>query len=149
MRTRLILALAVTLAFPVMLTSCDSDPQTITVEPWSVLLSQWETAWNNMDVNGIDELINSDFVHHLRESDWADYNGDGIIDSCWNEDTELTQAASTFNNADSIYYSLNDFSGPTDSLWGGDSTGNSMILPRKLVLEIYTSSVRPFRSLTG
>ncbi|MFO8184250.1 MAG: hypothetical protein R6U39_08760 [Candidatus Aegiribacteria sp.] len=125
MRTRLILALAVTLAFPVMLTSCDSDPQTITVEPSSVLLSQWETAWNNMDVNGIDELINSDFVHHLRESDWADYNGDGIIDSCWNEDTELTQAASTFNNADSIYYSLNDFSGPTDSLWGGDSTGNS------------------------
>ncbi|MBD3276783.1 MAG: hypothetical protein GF388_00635 [Candidatus Aegiribacteria sp.] len=139
MSTPLKVTLALTLTIPFAVISCGSDPATVTVEPWLVVLSQWESAWNSMDLFELDGLMRSDFVHHLRESDWADYNGDGVIDSTWDEEYELVVAGNIFNSADSIYYSLNDFSGGVDSIWGGDSTGTSMVSHRKLVLEIYTS----------
>ncbi len=134
MRRPTSLLLILSIAIPLLTYSC-SDPQTISIEPWSVLLSNLESAWNNMDISLLEQCFRDDFQHYLLPVDWDDYNGDGIIDQYWGLEMELAFAEGTFNQADSIYFVL---SGGSSQQWAGDSTGSSMQLDRTYQLKVFT-----------
>lgn len=114
-----------------------SNNQEIVIEPWEILLTNLESAWITMDINALEDCFRDDFMHHLQEEDWADYNGDGVIDEYWGFEIELDFAELAFAEADSIDFSL---SGGESSTWSGDSTGQSMEMPRVLTREIYSPS---------
>ena len=107
-----------------------SNNQEISIEPWEILLTDLKYAWINMDINALEDCFRDDFMHHLQEEDWDDYNGDGDIDEYWELDTELD-----FAEADSIYFSL---TGGERSTWVGDCTGQSIEMPRVLTREIFS-----------
>ncbi len=127
------------------ISGCGPGSQEIVIEPWETLLADLEYAWTAMDISALENCLRNDFMHHLQEEDWADYNGDGIIDEYWGLEIELDFAESAFTQADSIYFSL---SGGDSFTWSGDSTGQSMEMPRVLTREIFfpgdtTLEVRP------
>lgn len=121
----------------VIISGCGSNNQEIVIEPWEILLNNLEYAWNTMNINTLEDCFRDDFMHHLQEVDWDDYNGDGIIDEYWGLEIELDFAESAFTQADSIYFSL---SGGNSSQWSGDSTGQSIEMPRVLTREIFSPS---------
>ena len=127
------------------ISGCGSSNQEIIIEPWDILLVDLEHAWNAMDINSLESCFRDDFMHHMQEEDWGDYNGDGIIDEYWGLEIELDLAEFVFTQADSITFSL---SGGASSIWSGDSTGQSIETPRILTKEIFspgdtTLEVRP------
>ncbi|MCK5115296.1 MAG: hypothetical protein KAR44_01770 [Candidatus Aegiribacteria sp.] len=127
------------------ISGCGSSNQEIIIEPWDILLADLEYAWVTMDINALEDCFRDDFMHHLQEVDWDDYNGDGVIDEYWGLEIELDFAEFAFAEADSIYFSL---SGGESSIWSGDSTGQSIETPRILTREIFspgdtTLEVRP------
>ncbi len=127
------------------ISGCGSTNQEIVIEPWEVLLADLEYAWITMDINALDNCFRDDFIHHLQEEDWGDYNGDGIIDEYWGFEIELNFAETCFDEADSTTFSL---SGVESCIWSGDSTGQSLQMPRVLTREICfpndtTLEVRP------
>ncbi len=127
------------------MSGCGSNNQEISIEPWDILLADLEYAWITMDIYALEICFRDDFMHHLQEEDWDDYNGDGIIDEYWGLEIELEFAELAFAEADSIDFSL---SGGESYQWAGDSTGQSIEMPRILTREIYfpsdtTLEVRP------
>ncbi len=127
------------------ISGCGSSNQEIIIEPWDILLADLELSWITMDINALESCFRNDFMHHMQEEDWADYNGDGSIDEYWGLEIELDFAEFVFTQADSITFSL---SGGESSIWSGDSTGQSIETPRILTKEIFspgdtTLEVRP------
>ncbi len=142
---RLTEALLVPISLLLIISGCGSSNQEIIIEPWEVLLADLEYAWTAMDINTLENCFRDDFMHHLQEEDWDDYNGDGVIDTYWGLEIELDFAEYIFTEAYSIDFSL---SGGESSIWSGDSTGLSHQMPRVLTREIFspgdtTLEVRP------
>ena len=117
--------------------ACGSGNQEIVIEPWEILQADLEHAWNAMDINTLEDCFRDDFMHHLQPEDWDDYNGDGVIDEYWELEIELGFSELVFTEADSIDFSL---SGGESSIWSGDSTGQSIQMPRILTREIFYPS---------
>ncbi len=127
------------------ISGCGSSNQEIIIEPWDVLLADLELSWVTVDISALENCFRDDFMHHLQEEDWDDYDGDGVIDTYWGLESELEFAEMCFTEACSINFSL---SGGESSQWFGDSTGQSLQMPRVLTREIcfpdYTTlEVRP------
>jgi len=122
-------------ALPFLMAGCGSS-QGIVIEPWEMLLQNLQTAWETEDIDLLADCFREDFEHHLLEIYWDDFNGDGIIDSLWGLDYELLLAQSIFDDADSIRF---DLAGGNAFPWTGDSTGQTMQMPRELSREIFTS----------
>jgi len=127
------------------MSGCGSNNQEISIEPWEILLADLEYAWMDMDIYALENCFRDDFMHYLQEEDWDDYNGNGVIDEYWGLETELEFSELAFAEADSIYFSL---TGGESCTWFGDSTGQSIEIPRVLTRETYfpsdtTLEVRP------
>jgi hypothetical protein len=138
MRRQTALLLILTVLLPLINTGC-SDPQKITIEPWDTLLINLEYSWNSMDITLMGSCFRDDFMHHLQEADWDDYNGDGIVDEYWGLETELEFAEQAFEDAFSIEFTL---SGGGCMPWSGDSTGESMQLDRIFEIKVYTDEAQ-------
>jgi hypothetical protein len=129
------------------LAGCGTNSQEITIEPWETLLHDLETAWETENISLMEDCFREDFEHHLLEANWDDYNGDGIIDSLWGLEYELELAQTTFDLADSIHFQL---TGGNSYEWTGDSTGQTMAMPRIMDREVFSqggSAVETIESL--
>jgi hypothetical protein len=135
---RLVLACHILL----LLCSCGSDATGVAlpVLPHDPVDAAWkavenlEYAYNTQDIDLVVATLDSDFMHHLDEEDWADYDGDGIIDTYWGPDLEEEFTEGMFDAADLVEMTL---TGEDEWPWSGDSTGQSMELPRTFDLKVY------------
>ncbi|MCK4806893.1 MAG: hypothetical protein KAT09_04570 [Candidatus Aegiribacteria sp.] len=100
------------------------------------VLKNLEYAYKSLDIVHYLNCFRDDFEFHLREIDWDDYNDDGIIDEYWGIDQEEAFHILMFNNVSSIELTL---SGTQQSPWTGDSTGQSLQMPRTFDLKVYTN----------
>jgi len=106
-------------------TFCDSA--------WKVL-KNLEYSYLSRDIDHYMACFRDDFEFHLLEVDWADYDGDGIIDQYWGHDLEEAFSTSMFDFVDDIDLGL---SGTAEWPWSGDSTGQSWELQRTFSLKVY------------
>lgn len=124
------------------LAGCGNDATGIypPVLPHSPVNAAWkavenlEYAYNTMDLELVEATLDQNFINHLDEEDWADFDGDGIIDDSWGLDLELEWFEGLFEFADDIEMS---FSGEDEYLWTEDSTGQSLELPRTFSMKVY------------
>ncbi len=141
LRNSLALAFAGVLVFSGCLFSPDKgDPEpTLYYEPadsaWKVV-ANLQMAYENRDHAQYMACFRSDFEFHLLETDWDDYNGDGIIDTYWGIDQEDAFHNNMFNSVEDIELS---FSGNVEYPFMGDTTGVSWVLTRVFDLKVYTS----------
>jgi hypothetical protein len=120
------------------------DPEpTLYYEPadsaWKVV-ANLQMAYENRDHAQYMACFRSDFEFHLLETDWDDYNGDGIIDTYWGIDQEDAFHNNMFNSVEDIELS---FSGNVEYPFMGDTTGVSWVLTRVFDLKVYTSVGAP------
>jgi len=101
------------------------------------VLENLQYAYTSRDIGHYLDCFRDDFEFHLLEIDWDDYDGDGIIDDYWGLDLEEEFHIIMFDNVSSIELSL---SGTQQSPWTGDSTGQSLQLPRTFDLKVYTNA---------
>ena len=130
---RLLTQWLISLCAIALLIGCDGT-QEITIEPWQALEAQLVYAWTSMDLSELEGCFETGFEHHLREEDWADYDGDGIVDEYWDLEYELLIAQQYFQEADSIHFQL---AGGSSQTWSEDSTGASLLFDRTLTREIF------------
>lgn len=129
---------------------CGSDATGIypPVLPHSPVNAAWkavenlEYAYITMDLELVEVTLDPDFFHHLDEEDWADYNGDGIIDEGWGLDLELEWFENLFETADAIDMG---FYGDEEYTWEEDSTGQSMALPRTFCVKVWFEIGAPYQ----
>lgn len=106
-------------------TLCDSA--------WKVV-KNLEYAYQARDLEHYLDCFRDDFEFHLLEVDWADYDGDGIIDEYWGLDLEEQFHEAMFDFVNEIDLTL---SGTSEWQWYGDSTGQSYELDRTFDLKVY------------
>lgn len=100
---------------------------------WKVL-KNLEFAYISRDIDHYTALLRDDFEFFLLETDWDDYDGDGITDQSWGIDKEEQVHAAMFNNVAAIELTLQ---GEQEMQWAGDPTGQSLALPRTFDLKVY------------
>ena len=125
----------------------DPDPIMYYQNPdsaWKVL-ANLQYSYRTRDVDLYSECFSEDFEFFMPEEFWADYDGDGLLDSCWGVDVELAITEAMFESVDLVELSL---VGSSESLWSGDSTGTTWQLSRGFNLVIYPSLV-PADSLSA
>ncbi len=98
-------------------------------------LENLQYAYESRDLDHYLDCFRDDFEFHLLQVDWDDYDGDGIIDEYWGLDLEEEFHQIMFNSVTAIELTL---SGTAQSPWTGDSTGQSLQLPRTFDLKVYT-----------
>ncbi len=113
--------------------ACGTNPEEQPSDPEQIL-TDFETAWDNQDLAGLDACLSSDFFYELPSTEWSDYDGDGIIDTGFGEELYLQFADGTFDSADSVSLTLY---GDGYEAWPGDSTGESVIMPRQFHLDVF------------
>lgn len=102
---------------------------------WKVM-ANLQYSYTARDIDVYFDCFSEDFEFFMPAEFWADYDGDGVTDSCWGLDVEMTLAEALFDSVDDIDLSL---SGGFDSLWSGDSTGTTWQLSRDFDLVIIPS----------
>ncbi len=100
-----------------------------------------EYAYNMQDIDLVEATLDADFMHHLDEEYWDDYDGDGIIDTYWGPDLEVVFTEYLFDTADVVEMIL---TGEDEWPWAGDSTGQSLELPRIFQLKVYYDIGGPY-----
>jgi len=126
----------------ILLCSCGSDATGISppVLPHDPVDATWkavenfEYAYDTQDIALVLATLDPDFMHHLDEEDWADYDGDGIIDTFFDLELEQLFTEYLFNAAEEIEMT---FTGDDEWVWSGDTTGQSLELPRIFDLKVY------------
>jgi len=93
-------------------------------------------AYNTLDADLLTVTLDSGFLHHLLEENWADYNGDGVIDSTWGYSLELSFAEGYFSAYDCCEFTLE---GEEQYIWPDDQSGESIAYPRSYVLKFYNT----------
>jgi len=114
----------------------DPDPIMYYQNPdsaWKVI-SNLEYSYLSRDIYLYHDCFSEDFEFFMPEEFWADYDGDGLTDSCWGIDTEMALTEALFESIKNVNISL---SGGFDFLWSGDSTGTTWWLSREFDLVIY------------
>ena len=124
------------------LTACGNDTTGVTPpvppydpvdEGWKVI-DNYEYAYNTMVADLLAVTLDIGFLHHLLEENWADYNGDGVIDSIWSYTTELTFAEGYFSAYDCCEFTL---TGEQQYTWPDDPSGKSIAYSRSYMLVFY------------
>ena len=98
------------------------------------VLEKYQTAYTNQDILLLDSIHATDFFHTLLETDWADYDGDGVIDTGFNRELELEFTEVLFSNWDA--FSL-EFSGEESYTWPDDPSGESIAFPRATTITMW------------
>ncbi len=101
-------------------------------EDWKTI-DNYEYAYDTRDLSLLSTTLDTEFLHHLQEADWADYNGDGTIDSTWSYDLEISLAQSLFSTYDSIDLTLE---GIWYYPWPSDPSGESIAYPGSYTMEL-------------
>lgn len=96
-------------------------------------LENFEYSYNTSDITLLDATLDLDFQWVLAETDWDDYNGDGIIDTCFTRDMYLSMTSDLFTGAETIELTLE---GSGEVVWPGDSTGQTIESVRSFNLEV-------------
>jgi hypothetical protein len=133
-----------TMLIPVflILTACGNDTTGITPpvlphdpvnEGWKAI-DNYEYAYNTMDTDLLAVTLDNGFLHHLLEENWDDYNGDGVIDSTWGYNLELTFAEGYFSAYDCCEFTL---TGEDQYTWPEDPSGESIAYPRSYLMRFY------------
>ena len=95
-------------------------------------------AYMTLDIDLYVSCFRDDFEFHLLEVDWADYNGDSIIDTYWGLDLEEAFNENVFENSENIELT---FLGNQEYEWSGAEPGQGYLeLPRNFDLYVYTNS---------
>lgn len=102
-------------------------------EGWKVL-DNYEYAYNTKDADLLGATLDTQFLHHLLPEDWADYNGDGVIDSTWNYELEMYFEEALFAAYTNIEFYL---TGEEQYTWTEDPSGESIAFPRDFDLKAY------------
>lgn len=100
------------------------------------VLANFELAWNQQNHDRYMETLDQTFEFHLLETDWADYDGDGVEDQSWGISIEEQFTQALFENAFNVELVLN---GNEEYPWTGDTTGVFRECPRTFVLKVYTN----------
>jgi len=100
------------------------------------VIENYVAAYNSRDEALLATTLDTQFLHHLLEVDWADYDGDGIIDSTWGYDLEMTNAQILFSSYEAIELTLE---GLWYYPWPADSTGESIAFPRNYQMKMFYS----------
>ncbi len=84
------------------LTACGNDTTGITpphnpMDEGQEAIDNYVHAYNTLDADLLTVTLDSGFLHHLLEENWADYNGDGEIDNTWGYSLELSFAEGYFS----------------------------------------------------
>lgn len=104
---------------------------------WKVI-DNLEYAYISRDLNLYMSCFRNDFEFHLLETDWADYDGDGQMDTYWGLDREELFHTYMFNSVDRIELTLN---GTLDYKWsGGGEDTLYRELPRQFDLKVHIGS---------
>ena len=90
-----------------MVLSCTTDPM---VEPpvqtaedsSRAVIEKLELSYVSMDLEMYLECLTEDFQFVLDPVDWADWDGDGVVDSCWGRDIEEQIHEELFEGEDAI-----------------------------------------------
>lgn len=100
------------------------------------LLENFVLSYESRNIDGYLSCIHDEFEFILLEVDWADYDGDGIIDHSWGRDIEENFTAGMFqsDSAEVIELILN---GTGNTQWYGDPTGETRQLTRSFELKVY------------
>jgi hypothetical protein len=101
------------------------------------VLDSLEASYNSMDLESYLDCFRDDFQFHLKQEDYYDYDGDGIIDSLWGLDLETSFHEALFTIATGVELTLE---GTEESVWSGDSTGATLLLTRAFDLIVYVDS---------
>ena len=104
-------------------------------EGWKVL-ANYEYAYNNKDVDLLAATLDTEFLHHLLEENWADYDEDGVIDSSWGYELEMEFEGALLDAYDNIEFYL---TGEEQYTWPDDPSGESIAFPRDFELKAYNT----------
>lgn len=136
----------------ILITACSSNATGITTpmlphdpvnEGWKAI-DNYECAYNTQDIDLLAATLDTGFLHLLLETDWDDYNGDGIVDSTWGYDLELSFAEELFSNYEYCELYL---AGEEEYTWPDDPSGESIAYPRGFHLKYY--NINPDQTITG
>lgn len=102
-------------------------------EGWKAV-ENYEYAFNTKDLALLEETLDPTFEFLLDEEDWADYDGDGITDTCFTEDFYLQNISLLFNQYEHIELTLN---GTGEIPWPGDPSGETLQFDRSYSMKAY------------
>ncbi len=114
----------------------DNPPLYQTAETPEKLLENFTLSYETRNIDEYLHCLHDDFEFILLEVDWADYNGDDIIDHSWGRDLEEEFTTSMFmsDSAQNIELTLN---GTSNTEYYGDPTGATRQLVRSFELKVY------------
>lgn len=114
-----------------MAASCGDSPTIVPpvlphdpVDTASKALENFQHSVNVRDIGLLAETLDEDFGWYLfDESMWDDYNGDGIVDTCFPRDYTVQLFDDLFENSTVLGMAM---AGTSETPWYGDSTGQTM-----------------------
>ncbi len=114
----------------------DNPPLYQTAETPEKLLENFMLSYETRNIDEYTNCLSEDFEFILLEVDWADYNGDGIIDQSWGRDLEEEFTAGMFMSDSAQYIDLS-LNGTSNTEYYGDPTGATRQLVRSFELKVY------------
>jgi len=134
----------------VLLCSCGNNATGISppVLPHDPVNAAWKAvenfqySYNTQDIDLLGITLDPDFMHHLEEEYWDDYDGDGIIDTYLDLDLELLFTEAFFDTAEMIELTLN---GDDEQTWPDDSLAWALELPRVYGMKVYYDAGGPYQ----
>lgn len=102
-------------------------------EAWKAI-DNYEYSFNTKDLALLEETLDQSLVFLLDEEDWDDYNGDGIIETCFQEEYYLQTVSLVFNQYEIIELVLN---GSSESPWPGDPSGETLLFDRSYSMKAH------------
>lgn len=102
------------------------------------VIANLQYAYMARDIDLYTSCFRDNFEFHLLQVDWADYNGDSIIDTYWGLDLEEAFTQNVFDNSESIVLT---FDGTSVFDWTGAPPESLCLeLPRGFDLYVYTNA---------
>ena len=97
-------------------------------------MDNYEYSFNVKDITLLEETLDPTFLYELPESEWDDYNGDGIIDTVLTKELYLQWISVLFSSYEVVELNLN---GDSEYVWAGDPSGETLQLLRAYQKKAY------------
>ncbi|HPJ28637.1 MAG TPA: hypothetical protein PLM22_06850 [Candidatus Sabulitectum sp.] len=107
-----------------------------TADTPEILMENFVLSYETRNTDEYLHCLHDDFEFILLEVDWADYNGDGIIDQSWGRDKEEEFTTGMFNSPEAQVIELM-LNGTSNTEYYGDPTGATRQLVRSFELKVY------------